>query len=107
MGRARQSVSAEAYGQWNQKKAFTPLNYPKNDGQKARLQQTLQKCFMFAAMEPEEGFHTTKLSQERWAEGAPSADSSKVLHVRRNGTRRRLSHHQTIPRTMGRRRAFS
>jgi len=54
LGRARQSVSAEAYGQWNQKKAFTPPNYPKNDGQKARLQQTLQKCFMFAALEQKE-----------------------------------------------------
>lgn len=29
MNRARASVSAEAYGQWNQKKAFTPPNYPK------------------------------------------------------------------------------
>lgn len=51
LGRARQSVSAEAYGQWNQKKAFEPPNYPKTDAQKARLGSTLQKSFMFAALE--------------------------------------------------------
>jgi len=51
LGRARQSVSAEAYGQWNQKKAFEPPNYPKTDAQKARLGATLQKSFMFAALE--------------------------------------------------------
>jgi len=51
MGRARQSVSAEAYGQWNQKKAFEPPSYPKDDAQKARLGSILQKSFMFAALE--------------------------------------------------------
>jgi len=54
MGRARQSVSAEAYGQWNQKKAFEPPNYPKTDEQKARLNSTLKKSFMFAALEAKE-----------------------------------------------------
>jgi len=51
MGRARQSVSAEAYGTWNQKKAFTPPNHPKTDEQKTRLKTTLQKSFMFSALE--------------------------------------------------------
>lgn len=50
-GKARQSVSAEAYGQWNQKKAFEPPDHPKTDDQKARLNATLQKSFMFAALE--------------------------------------------------------
>jgi len=54
MGRARASVSAEAYGQWNVKKAFEPPNYPKSDDQKARLGGTLQKSFMFAALEPKD-----------------------------------------------------
>merc|ERR1711865_1182706 len=51
MGRARQSVSAEAYGQWNQKKEFTPPSYPKTDEQKSRLNGTLQKSFMFSNLE--------------------------------------------------------
>jgi len=51
MGRARQSVSAEAYGTWNQKKAYTPPNHPKTDEQKSRLQNTLSKSFMFASLE--------------------------------------------------------
>merc|ERR1712206_68092 len=46
MGRARQSVSAEAYGTWNQKKAFTPPKNPKTDEQKDRLKDTLLKSFM-------------------------------------------------------------
>lgn len=52
LGRARQSVSAEAYGNWNQKKAFTAPVYPKTDAQKERLAQTLQQGFMFSALEP-------------------------------------------------------
>merc|ERR1740121_3385741 len=41
MGRARQSVSAEAYGQWNQKKLFEPPKYEKTNEQKERLSNTL------------------------------------------------------------------
>eukprot|EP00931_Biecheleriopsis_adriatica_P025917 TRINITY_DN1581_c2_g1_i1.p1 TRINITY_DN1581_c2_g1~~TRINITY_DN1581_c2_g1_i1.p1 ORF type:complete len:404 (-),score=128.01 TRINITY_DN1581_c2_g1_i1:55-1266(-) len=51
MGRPRQSVSAEAYGQWNEKKAYTPPNYPKTDDQNNRLRQTLSKSFMFSSLE--------------------------------------------------------
>lgn len=51
LGKARQSVSAEAYGQWNQKKAFTPPSYPKTEEQKERLNVTLQKAFLFQGLE--------------------------------------------------------
>jgi len=54
MGKARASVSAEAYGQWNQKKAFTPPSYPKTEDQKDRLTKTLQKSFMFSAVDPKD-----------------------------------------------------
>lgn len=54
MGRARQSVSAEAYGTWNQKKAFTPPTHAKSDDQKERLKKTLAKSFMFANLEPKD-----------------------------------------------------
>lgn len=50
--KVRASVSAEAYGDWNTKKAFTPPQYPKSDEQKQRLNQTLTKSFMFSALEP-------------------------------------------------------
>mmetsp|Transcript_103024 Transcript_103024/g.291792 ORF Transcript_103024/g.291792 Transcript_103024/m.291792 type:complete len:400 (-) Transcript_103024:152-1351(-) len=52
LGRARQSVSAEAYGAWNQKKAFTPPKISKTDEQKSRLTNTLNKSFMFNELEP-------------------------------------------------------
>mmetsp|Transcript_17687 Transcript_17687/g.61978 ORF Transcript_17687/g.61978 Transcript_17687/m.61978 type:complete len:403 (-) Transcript_17687:64-1272(-) len=51
MGRARQSVSAEAYGTWNQKQAYTPPSYAKTDDQKDRLKGTLQNSFMFSSLE--------------------------------------------------------
>eukprot|EP00929_Paragymnodinium_shiwhaense_P092794 TRINITY_DN5278_c0_g7_i1.p1 TRINITY_DN5278_c0_g7~~TRINITY_DN5278_c0_g7_i1.p1 ORF type:complete len:407 (+),score=152.87 TRINITY_DN5278_c0_g7_i1:76-1296(+) len=51
MGKARQSVSAEAYGQWNQKKEFTPPSYSKTDEMKSRLKSTLGNSFMFAELE--------------------------------------------------------
>jgi cAMP-dependent protein kinase regulator len=51
MGRARQSVSAEAYGQWNQKKAFTPPTHPKTPEQTQRLSETLGKSFLFSELE--------------------------------------------------------
>jgi cAMP-dependent protein kinase regulator len=51
LGRARQSVSAEAYGTWNTKKAFQPPSHPKTEEQKGRLNSTLMKNFMFAELE--------------------------------------------------------
>merc|ERR1719235_2104938 len=51
MKTARASVSAEAYGAWNQKKAFTPPSHPKSDEQKTRLADVLKKSFLFSALE--------------------------------------------------------
>eukprot|EP00747_Dinoflagellata_sp_TGD_P103113 gnl/TRDRNA2_/TRDRNA2_168865_c1_seq1.p1 gnl/TRDRNA2_/TRDRNA2_168865_c1~~gnl/TRDRNA2_/TRDRNA2_168865_c1_seq1.p1 ORF type:complete len:410 (+),score=126.02 gnl/TRDRNA2_/TRDRNA2_168865_c1_seq1:88-1317(+) len=51
MKTGRASVSAEAYGQWNVKKAFTPPVFPKTDVQRDRLQKTLQKSFLFSSLE--------------------------------------------------------
>jgi cAMP-dependent protein kinase regulator len=49
--KARQSVSAEAYGEWNAKKAFVPPVNPKTDEQKDRLKTCLTKSFMFSSLE--------------------------------------------------------
>jgi len=54
MKTARASVSAEAYGAWNQKKAFTPPSHPKSDEQKKRLADVLSKSFLFSALETKE-----------------------------------------------------
>jgi len=51
MKTARASVSAEAYGAWNQKKAFTAPSYDKTDDQKKRLGAVLSKSFLFSALE--------------------------------------------------------
>jgi cAMP-dependent protein kinase regulator len=49
--RARQSVSAEAYGEWNVKKAFTAPVIAKTDEQKDRLKSCLMSSFMFAPLD--------------------------------------------------------
>jgi len=48
---ARQSVSAEAYGEWNAKKAFVAPLIPKSDEQKDRLKSVLSESFLFASLE--------------------------------------------------------
>jgi len=53
-GAARQSVSAEAYGEWNKKQAFTPPVYEKSEEQKDRLKGVLGKSFMFSNLDPSE-----------------------------------------------------
>lgn len=50
-GGARASVSAEAYGAWNQQKAFTPPVFPKTPEQKARITKELAKSWIFAGLE--------------------------------------------------------
>ncbi|CAE8628600.1 unnamed protein product [Polarella glacialis] len=70
MGKARQSVSAEAYGTWNQKKAYTPPVIAKTDEQKDRLKKTLLKSFMFSALEPKDMEIITMAMKEcNFAEG--------------------------------------
>merc|ERR1719456_221930 len=54
MKTARASVSAEAYGAWNQKKAFTPPTFAKSDDQKKRLVDVLSNSFLFSALEAKE-----------------------------------------------------
>lgn len=47
---ARASVSAEAYGEWNTKKAFVAPMIPKSEEQKQRLKSCLQKSFLFSTL---------------------------------------------------------
>ncbi|CAE8646130.1 unnamed protein product, partial [Polarella glacialis] len=49
--KARQSVSAEAYGEWNTKKAFVPPVIAKGEEQKERLKTCLSRSFLFLNLE--------------------------------------------------------
>merc|ERR1719229_1949363 len=51
LNKARTSVSAEAYGKWNERKVFTPPVYPKTEAQKERIQKVLQESFLFSSLE--------------------------------------------------------
>ena len=48
--RSRTSVSAEAYGEWNQKKAFEPKVHKKSDSERERLEKILRESFLFAGL---------------------------------------------------------
>jgi cAMP-dependent protein kinase regulator len=52
--RMRASVSAEAYGEWNKKKEFTPPKHPKSEEQRGRIKGVLSKNFMFQNLAEEE-----------------------------------------------------
>jgi len=49
--RARASVSAEAYGEWNRKKKFVAPVVSKTDAQKDRLKGVLSNSFMFSNLD--------------------------------------------------------
>lgn len=50
----RVSVSAEVYGRWNVKKAYTPKVVPKSIEIKGKIRDRLSKAFMFQALEEKE-----------------------------------------------------
>jgi len=50
----RQSVSAEAYGQWNQRGNFVAPVFEKSDEQKTRIEKCLEPSFLFSGLEKQE-----------------------------------------------------
>jgi cAMP-dependent protein kinase regulator len=51
---ARQSVSAEAYGKFNQKVEFKPRVVEKTEEQKAKIEKRLLSSFMFSSLDSKE-----------------------------------------------------
>lgn len=49
--KARASVSAEAYGAWNQRKEFTPPVHPKSDEEKKQILDVLKLSFLFKSLD--------------------------------------------------------
>mmetsp|Transcript_46022 Transcript_46022/g.85859 ORF Transcript_46022/g.85859 Transcript_46022/m.85859 type:complete len:321 (+) Transcript_46022:53-1015(+) len=47
----RQSVSAEAFGEWNQRVVFEPLVYPKTPDQTQELVEVTSRSFLFTSLE--------------------------------------------------------
>jgi cAMP-dependent protein kinase regulator len=52
--KARQSVSAECFGNFNKKENFTAPFYEKSEEILAQLKSRLEESFMFSALNPEE-----------------------------------------------------
>ena len=58
-------MSAEAFGSWNQKKAFEPKKYPKTPDQEQAIRDKLSLSFMFSALSEEEQDIVISAMQER------------------------------------------
>jgi len=52
--RGHKTISAEAYGKYNQKGNFVPKVIAKSNEQKQRIIQRLEKAFMFSALDDKE-----------------------------------------------------
>jgi cAMP-dependent protein kinase regulator len=84
---ARASVSAEAIGEWNQKKEFIPVKHGKDPAEKDKLQSVLRKSFLFAGLS-EDDMGTTidamkktvaKQGESLISQGDSSADCMYVV----------------------------
>lgn len=53
-GKARTSVSSEAYGRYHVKADYKPVVIPKSEAEKAKIRSTLLESFMFSALEENE-----------------------------------------------------
>ncbi|CEM06144.1 unnamed protein product [Vitrella brassicaformis CCMP3155] len=86
----RQSVSAEAYGKWNQKKAFVAPVYQKGDDQKARIQAVLEQSFLFRNLEEKDMKTVIDAMQEKVVSAGTriiqQGDDGDCLFVVESGT---------------------
>lgn len=59
-------MSAEAYGAWNVKKAFTPKVIAKSEEAKQRLKAVLLRSFLFQGMDDKDFKMVIDAMEERW-----------------------------------------
>ena len=65
IGLSRTSVSAEAFGIYNKKKAYVPKVIAKNPDQKARIRAKLDEAFMFKMLEDKEKMIVINAMEEK------------------------------------------
>jgi len=86
----RSSVSAEAYGAWNQHKAFTPTVHEKSQEQKDRILKVLPQSFLFAHLEKEQTTIIVDAMVERSVEAnerlIKEGDDGDVMYVIESGS---------------------
>lgn len=87
--KSRTSVSAEAYGQWNQKQVFQAPEFPKTPEQHARLRTILLRSFLFASLAEKEMETVTLAMQEvRYSAGQgviQEGDDGDCLYIVEEG----------------------
>jgi len=90
MKKARQSVSAEAYGAWNVKKEFTPPQYPKPEEQTNKLKRILGASWLFSSLDDKDlGVIVLAMKDESFEPGArilTEGDDGDFLFVIEQGS---------------------
>lgn len=85
----RASVSAEAYGKWNQVKAFEPVVHAKSEEQKTRIQGVLKESFLFSQLDAKEMSVVIDAMQEKVVEAGTTliqqGDDGDALYVVEEG----------------------
>ena len=86
---ARVSVSAEAFGTWNQKQLYHPRVIQKSQEVRAKIVERLEKSFMFAALDDvERNVVVNAMDEKRFTEGSTviqQGDDGKELFLVENG----------------------
>lgn len=90
VSKTRTSVSAEAYGQWNQKQAFEAPVFPKSREQLDQLRDILSRSFLFSALGDQE-FEVVLMALEQKAYGPGESvilegDDGDCLYIVEQGT---------------------
>jgi len=99
MLRPRNSVSAEAYGEWNKKNEhYTPPVYPKTPDQMTRLRNILSESFLFQSLDEKDLTSVINAMQERVLEKAhriiQEGDDGDALFVVDSGA---MDCYKTLP----------
>ena len=88
--KARQSVSAEAFGEWNKKGSFKPPVNPKTDEMKEKIRQKLLNIFMFKSLDDKEmEIVILAMKQTNFSSGdfvIKEGDDGDCLYVSESGT---------------------
>ncbi len=86
----RASVSAEAFGSWNQRKAFEPKVHEKSEESKVAIREKLNMCFMFSALDENEKDIVIAAMEEKITETKEhvinEGDEGDCLYVVGSGT---------------------
>ena len=96
----RAGVSAEAYGNYNQKGKWVPIEIPKSQEAKKRIQQRMMHSFLFKSLEDKDKQIVINAMDERKYRYAPVSQEGRVRHSAGRRRRRAVPGRQRTPQVL-------